>query len=231
MNESKYMVVDFRSTDSVILSQLKNAVKELPYSEFRDNCYHNVVLKITDTPEGTIEKFILNNSLTGVSYDVIEKDVSPSDFKIMYTDGSHNHNTGWAVAELTNVDPAGKFEYFTGLNYLCNLYCGTISMGTNNVGELTAIRKALNHIDSSKKFQLIISDSEYSINCEREWYERWEKSGFLSYSKKPIVNKDIILDIKKAVADSKCTVLFMWTQSHIGTYFNELCDKTARSKA
>lgn len=74
---------------------------------------------------------------------------------------------------------------------------------TNQWGELTAVAKAIEYIESTlrpqskKSFVLesevnIYSDSAYIIRCRNEgWYLRWLVNGWLNNSKQPVVNREL----------------------------------------
>ena len=152
------------------------------------------------------------------------------DYNITYTDGSHKKATNeasYGVVKVLNEDASGVFEDFTGKNYLYSSFSGVISDGTNNVGELMGLKTAVDKFSESQ-YQVIISDSQYSINALREWYYTWKDNGFKNYAKKPIANKELIIAIYEAIQNSNKIVMFKWVKGHSKKSFNEMCDRLAK---
>ncbi len=74
---------------------------------------------------------------------------------------------------------------------------------TNNIAELLAIFKALYMILDNvphNNFKVIIkTDSMYCINIFTKWYKGWQKKNWVTANGKPVLNKEIIIDILKLV--------------------------------
>ena len=65
--------------------------------------------------------------------------------------------------------------------------------GTNNQAELSAILFGLNMVDENNwKSVCFVSDSKYSLDCILVWSHQWKKNNWLTASKKPVENQDII---------------------------------------
>nr|POE93059.1 ribonuclease h [Quercus suber] len=65
---------------------------------------------------------------------------------------------------------------------------------TNQRAELTAILRALEVAPKDRKV-IIISDSNYSIKCCTEWFQKWRTNNWQNSAKKPVENKDLISKI------------------------------------
>lgn len=100
------------------------------------------------------------------------------DVAYVFTDGSSLNNGGkkcrssWAYRLLRSRN-AVDYHEDAGVCELTH---------TNNVGELTAIAKALLHIDTladKPKNVVIVSDSKYSIFAISVWYKNWVRDGRL----------------------------------------------------
>ncbi len=164
-----------------------------------------------------------------ISIDVIAI-VDSSNFGIMYTDGSFKKVTSeasYAVYKLLNEDSNGILDNFTNKKFSYMEFSEKIPEGTNNIGELTGLKVAIENFDDSK-YQVIISDSEYGIKCFREWYYTWKDNNFRNYAKKQIMNKDLIVNIHDKIISSKKIVLFKWIKGHNDDTFNEMCDELAK---
>ena len=71
-----------------------------------------------------------------------------------------------------------------------------IGKPTNQRAELYAILKALLIIDIINYKNInIYTDSMYSINCVTKWVKGWLKNNWLDKRKKPVKNKEIIMNI------------------------------------
>lgn len=152
------------------------------------------------------------------------------DYDITYTDGSFKKETSeasYGVVKMLNESADGLTEEFTGRKYGHRELSGKVAKGTNNVGELTALKVAAQNF-SDKRFQMIISDSEYGIKSLREWYYTWRENDFRNYSKKTIANKELIVETADLMRSGDKIVLFKWVKGHSKKTFNELCDELAK---
>lgn len=100
---------------------------------------------------------------------------------------------------------------------------------TNQRAELTAILRALQIVKRSQDIE-IITDSNYSINCSTVWYKGWMKNGWKTTSSGVVVNKDLVVDIRKLI-DARDAVGvatdFTWIKGHNNDPGNEAADKLA----
>jgi ribonuclease HI len=150
---------------------------------------------------------------------------------ITYTDGSFKKDTSQAsygVVKILNEDEKGLYDDFTDKYYDYQQFSGIVESGTNNIGELTGIKIAVENFDDNK-YQIIISDSEYGIKSYREWFYTWKDNGFKNYAKKPISNKDLILETYDAIQNSGKIIFFKWVKGHSKQSFNEMCDELAKN--
>ena len=68
------------------------------------------------------------------------------------------------------------------------------SRQTNQRAELTAILRALELVPRNRNV-VIVTDSQYAINCVKDWYENWRRNGWKTSAGKAVENKDIIENI------------------------------------
>jgi len=170
----------------------------------------------------TSEKLLLDISILG--------EITDNDFSILYSDGSFKKKTdeaSYGITKLLEESDEGELDMFTNKKYLYEEISGKVQEGTNNIGELSGLKHAILNF-SDKKYQVIISDSEYSIKVFREWYYTWAKNDFKTHGKKEIKNKELIKEIYKLAEDSGKIILFKWTKGHVDNPFNEICDKLAK---
>jgi ribonuclease HI len=201
---------------NIITSKIDYNIKELPgYSE---SIYS--LFKVTSSID--MSKLDIDINVLAVIDDTI--------IDIFYTDGSFKKDTNeasYAVYRLLEESDMGQYSEITDKKHHSKSYSGKIKDSTNNVGELTGI-KAITTMLGDKQYQLIVSDSEYSIKVFREWYYNWRNNDFKTYAKKTIVNKDLIVEISNNISASDKIVLFKWVRGHADTVFNEMCDALAK---
>ena len=165
----------------------------------------------------------------------LDKRLTPGDMDILYSDGSSSkaeNAASYGCCKLTKQDPTGLLDELTGQTFLYETFSGRIEDGTNNIGELTGVRTAINNIDEEKHYHVIISDSNYSIKTYREYIYNWRNNGYKTYNKKDIANKQLIIDTyaELEAKNDKNIILFKWTKGHVGTSFNEVCDELAKNE-
>jgi len=133
----------------------------------------------------------------------------------VYTDGGCTGNPGpggWAAVLLLD----GKEVRLSG---------GEEST-TNNRMELTAVIKALTHINENSDLRNrpveIFTDSQYVKNGLTQWIFNWIKNGWKTAAKKPVKNKEYWLALKEEA--DKLELKWNWVKGHSGDEYNELCD-------
>lgn len=104
---------------------------------------------------------------------------------------------------------------------------------TNQRAELTAVQRAL-EIAPRYRDVTIFTDSKYAIDCVTNWFTNWEKNGWLTATKKPVENKDLIQEIRSHIVYrdkfGKKT-LFNWVKGHNNNPGNTAADKLALNGA
>lgn len=100
---------------------------------------------------------------------------------------------------------------------------------TNQRAELTAIIRALQILPNATPVE-IITDSMYSINCVTDWYKGWARRGWKKADNSPVVNVDLVQDIRKLIDERKSAggeTEFTWVKGHSGGVGNEAADRLA----
>lgn len=133
-------------------------------------------------------------------------------------DGSSLGNpgpAGWAWVVSDEVWAAGGFE-----------------RATNNIGELTALLKLLEHTreagfaDEPLK---VYADSQYVINAVTKWMAGWKRRGWKKADGKPVANKDLMVALDREMEGR--TVDLEWVRGHAGHDLNEAADMRAFAAA
>lgn len=135
---------------------------------------------------------------------------------IIYTDGACSHNPG----------PGGWAAVLLYGNHRKEMSGGDKET-TNNRMELTAVIEALKALKKPCRVKLH-SDSAYIVNCfQQKWYEKWEKNGWMTSTKKPVENKDLWQEL--LALTKKHEVEFIKVKGHSDVELNNRCDELARA--
>ncbi len=137
----------------------------------------------------------------------------------IYTDGSSRGNPGpggWGAIVMDEVRVAelgGREEHTT-----------------NNRMELMGAIKALEYAGRLENAKIELhTDSEYVMKGMTEWIEGWQKRGWKTASKKPVLNQDLWQELLK-VSEGK-EISWKYVAGHSGHAYNERCDAIATSFA
>ena len=131
----------------------------------------------------------------------------------IFTDGACRGNPGkggWGVMIRSN-----------GLEE--SLYGGNIST-TNNIMELTAAIKALEHIPENSNV-VLTTDSKYVMQGITEWIKNWKIRDWKTASKKPVLNKELWKRLDSLT--NLHSIEWKWVKGHSGHRENEIADQLA----
>ena len=98
---------------------------------------------------------------------------------------------------------------------------------TNNTAELMACLEALTILEKDIKEGVytkiyMVTDSKYLYNSCIDWIPTWEKNGWLKSNKKPVDNKDLLVQIREKY--KKVKPIF----KHVNSHKDEPDDKTTQ---
>lgn len=137
----------------------------------------------------------------------------------IYTDGSSRGNPGpggWGAIvrdDIRAVELGGREDHTT-----------------NNRMELMGAIKALEFAGSLDDSKItLFTDSEYVMKGITLWVSGWQKRGWRTASKKPVLNQDLWQKLILA-ADGK-NIDWQYVAGHSGHEYNERCDVIATSFA
>lgn len=142
---------------------------------------------------------------------------------IIFGDGSALGNPGpggWGTVMVTKK------------KFVCELG-GAEKHTTNNKMELTAVKEALVRLQGEEGHALVCSDSKYVINAVTVWIHGWKRNNWMTASKAPVLNKELIHDIDKLIESyaHKGQIEFRYVPGHVGVLGNERCDTIATTFA
>jgi ribonuclease HI len=138
---------------------------------------------------------------------------------IIYTDGSSRGNPGpggWAAVIMT---PEEVIELG-----------GREDLTTNNRMELSGALFGLKEIGHEAKEVEVCTDSQYVKKGMSEWIDGWIKKGWIGSAKKPVLNKDLWVALKKEEDRLKAggvKVVWTYVPAHVGVVMNERADTIA----
>ena len=99
---------------------------------------------------------------------------------------------------------------------------------TNNRMELTAVIRALQVLKEPCHVHLH-TDSRYVIDGITKWIFGWQKNGWKTAAKKPVLNADLWQELLLAVKRHR--IEWIWVKGHDGHPENERADKLASDAA
>lgn len=99
---------------------------------------------------------------------------------------------------------------------------------TNNRMEMTAVIEALNALTEPCRISLY-SDSKYVIDGITKWVGGWQKRGWKTAAKKPVLNADLWHDLIEAA--TRHEIEWNWVKAHNGHPENERVDQLASERA
>ena len=141
----------------------------------------------------------------------------------IYTDGSSLGNPGpggWGTVVVID----GKITQELG---------GHDKDTTNNRMELQAAIEALKYINKhhNEHTVSIHADSSYVLNGITSWIFGWEKNGWRTANKKPVMNQEIWQELIALVRGFKGKIIWQKVKGHSGHVYNDKADEIATTYA
>jgi ribonuclease HI len=99
---------------------------------------------------------------------------------------------------------------------------------TNNRMELRAAIEGLRALKERSEVE-VVTDSEYVKNGITNWIHGWKRKGWITASKKPVVNQDLWKELDDEAARHKTE--WTWTKGHASHADNNRCDELASMAA
>jgi len=99
---------------------------------------------------------------------------------------------------------------------------------TNNRMELTAVIRALQALQRPCQIALH-TDSRYVIDGITKWIHGWQKNGWKTAAKKPVLNADLWQELQEATRPHR--IEWKWVKGHAGHPENERADALASAAA
>jgi len=141
----------------------------------------------------------------------------------IYTDGS----------SLGNPGPGGWGTVVVEKSKIIMELGGFAKQTTNNRMELQAVIEALKHMHKIHKEDTvtIYADSAYVLNGITSWVFGWEKNGWQTANKKPVLNQELWQELISLVRGFKGKIIWQKVKGHSGHVYNDKADEIATSCA
>lgn len=106
---------------------------------------------------------------------------------------------------------------------------------TNNRMELKAVIEALKYISNQSDWieteVIIHADSSYVLGGIESWVANWEKNGWRTANKKPVLNQELWQELIALVRSCPVPLSFKKVKGHAGVVHNERADVIATTCA
>lgn len=141
----------------------------------------------------------------------------------IYTDGSSLGNPGRGGWGAVVVEKEKIIEELGGCD----------KDTTNNRMELEAAIEAIKYINKKYKESTVTihADSSYVLGGVTNWIFGWEKNGWRTANKKPVMNQDLWKQLIAEVRKSKAIITWQKVKGHSGHVYNDKADEIATTYA
>ncbi|MFI0739746.1 ribonuclease H [Streptomyces sp. NPDC021100] len=136
-------------------------------------------------------------------------------------DGASKGNPGPSAWAWVTADAEGRPERWEA---------GPLGRATNNIAELTALRRLLEATDPAVPVEVRL-DSQYAMNAVTKWLPGWKRNGWKTAAGKPVANQDLVRSIDELLTGR--TVEFRYVPAHQqgGDPLNAIADQAASDAA
>jgi len=135
----------------------------------------------------------------------------------IYTDGACKGNPG-----------PGGWGAVLRANHREKELSGSDPTTTNNRMELTAVIRALEALKEPCAVSLH-TDSRYVIDGITKWVHGWQRNGWKTAAKKPVLNAELWQEL--LTATQRHRIQWLWVRGHSGHPENERADRLASDAA
>ncbi|MCH1883666.1 ribonuclease HI family protein [Agrococcus sp. ARC_14] len=132
-------------------------------------------------------------------------------------------------SSLGNPGPTGWGWYIDEQRWAA----GGQRLGTNNIGELTAVLDLLQQTAGVDELH-ILCDSKYVIDSITKWMPGWKRKGWKKADGKPVMNRELMEELDGLMSARRAAggvVRFEWVKGHAGHALNEAADRLANGAA
>jgi ribonuclease HI len=138
----------------------------------------------------------------------------------VFTDGGIKGQVGKPEDRGITIGSHAYILYLNGKEYA---HAEAQRNSTSNREELLGILHALQKLKRKDLPVVVTSDSRYCVNSLTLWMPRWKKNNWISSTKEPVKNKDILKSLDEIISEFD-DIKFEWVRGHSGHPYNERCD-------
>lgn len=144
-----------------------------------------------------------------------------SDRIIAACDGAAKGNPGPAGWGWVIADAEGRPERWEA---------GPLGRATNNIGELTALRRLLEALTPGTSVEVRM-DSQYAMKAVTQWLPGWKRNGWKTSSGQPVANRELVEEIDRLLAERDVTFRYVPAHREDGDHLNAIADQAASDAA
>lgn len=142
-----------------------------------------------------------------------------------WTDGSGPSKKAVKGKEVRGTGGWAALMFLVG-NPFVHEISGAVENTTSSRMEITAVLKALHHIQRPSTFLMHV-DSAYVVNaCRQNWFAKWQRNGWVNSKGKPVANQDLWRELMEAIEWHEA-VTFVKVKGHSGLQHNHRVDRLA----
>ena len=156
----------------------------------------------------------------------------------IYTDGSSRGNPGpggWAAVIMTPteiIELGGREDCTTNNRMeLMGAIMGLKEVdGRLSIDDSNADTNSLSAISNKLSTVEVCTDSQYVKKGMTEWIDGWIKKGWIGSTKKPVLNKELWVALKKEedrLKEGGLKIVWTYVPAHVGVVMNERADTIA----
>ncbi|KAB7852492.1 ribonuclease H family protein [Streptomyces mobaraensis] len=136
-------------------------------------------------------------------------------------DGASKGNPGPAAWAWVAADAEGRPERWEA---------GPLGRATNNIAELTALRRLLEATDPAVPVEVRL-DSQYAMNAVTKWLPGWKRNGWKTAAGKPVANQDLVRSIDALLTGREVEFRYVPAHRQGGDPLNAIADQAASDAA
>jgi ribonuclease HI len=141
---------------------------------------------------------------------------------LIFADGACSGNPGPGGWSALILDTGSSSSSLVGGECLW----GSAPQTTNNVMELTALLRALEHLSVDLRSPLQVAlDSTYVLSGAKQWRLSWRSRDWKKSDGSPVANLDLWKALDRLLDARQGSVEWVWVEGHAGIEGNEFVDQ------
>ncbi|SJX62335.1 related to Ribonuclease H [Sporisorium reilianum f. sp. reilianum] len=100
---------------------------------------------------------------------------------------------------------------------------------SNQRAELFALIRAAYVTRAETRQVVILTDSQYAINCAGKWLDKWQANGWKNARGTEVHNRDLICELDSVLSRLTVRPVLQYVRAHAGHAGNEMADRMAKA--